>query len=81
MEDRFTFQCWSCKRNYTLWKEITVEQELIVQCPYCSAEAIVKLEPFKKVTKTVMRGAGDDEQSIGHEYDFPAVIPTQKPEA
>lgn len=82
MKKRFTFKCWNedCKRTYTLFKEITEEQELIVACPYCNAEAVVKLEPFKKKKTTVMRGAGDDDQSIGFEYDFPEVIPTQKPE-
>ena len=81
MNKRFTFNCWSCKRDYTLFKEITEEQELIVACPFCNAEAVVKLEPFKKNKKTVMRGTGDDDQSIGYEYDFPDVIPTQKPDS
>ena len=80
MEKRFAFKCWNCRRDYTLFKEITDEQELIVPCPFCNAEAVVKLEPYKKKKKTVMRGAGDGEQSIGYEYDFPEVIPTQKPE-
>ncbi len=81
MKKRFTFQCWECKKNYTLFKEITHEQELIVQCPFCNAEAVVKLNPFRREKKTVLRGGGDDEQSVGLEYDFPNVIPTQKPEA
>ena len=80
MKKRFAFKCWNCNRKYTLFKDITEEQDLIVPCPFCNAEAVVKLEPFKKKKKTVMRGAGDDEQSIGYEYDFPEVIPTQKPE-
>lgn len=79
MKKRLAFKCWNCKRSYTLFKEITEEQELIVPCPYCNAEAVVKLEPFKKKTIPTLRKAGDDEQSIGYEYDFPAVIPTQKP--
>jgi len=80
MKKRFTFKCWSCDQNYTLFKEITKEQELIVQCPYCSAGAVAKLEPFKKRKINIQRGAGEDEPSIGYEYDFPEVIPTQKPE-
>lgn len=78
MKKRFAFKCWNCKRKYTLFKEITDEQELIVPCPYCNEEAIVKLDPYKKKKKTVMRG--NDDQEIGYEYDFPEIIPTQKPE-
>ena len=40
----------------------------------------MKLEPFKKRKKSVMRGDSDDDQSIGYDYDFPEVIPTEKPE-
>jgi DNA-directed RNA polymerase subunit RPC12/RpoP len=80
MKKRFAFKCWNCNRKYTLFKEITDEQELIVPCPYCNAEAIVKLKPYEKKKKSVMRSEGDHDQSIGYEYDFPDVIPTQKPE-
>lgn len=80
MKKRFAFKCWNCSREYTLFKEITDQQELIVPCPFCNAEAVVKLESFKKKMKTVMRGEGDDDSLPGFEYDFPAVIPTQKPE-
>ena len=80
MKKRFAFKCWNCDRKYTLFKEITEEQELIVPCPFCNAEAVVKLEPFKKKKKSVMRGEGDPDQSVGYEYDFPEVIPTEKPD-
>lgn len=82
MKKRFTFKCWNetCKRTYTLFKEITKEQELIVACPFCHAEGVVKLEPFRKKKTTVLRGDADDEQFIGFEYDLPEVIPTQNPE-
>jgi DNA-directed RNA polymerase subunit RPC12/RpoP len=78
MAKRLAFKCWNCNRKYTLLKEITEEQELIVACPYCSAEGVANLKPFEKKKQSVMRGAGD--QPIGVEYDFPEVIPTQKPE-
>lgn len=77
---RLKFKCWQCHRIYSLKPaNITEEQTLIVPCPFCDAEAVVKIEPFKRETKTVMRGAGEEEQSLGFKYDFPDVIPTQKP--
>jgi DNA-directed RNA polymerase subunit RPC12/RpoP len=80
MEKRLPFKCWNCNRKYTLFKEITKEQELIVQCPYCEAEAVAKLKPYERKTKTVLRGDDEDEHSVGYEYEFPEVIPTEKPE-
>ncbi len=81
MKARLTFKCWNekCKRTYSLFKEITDEQELIVACPFCRAEAVVRLDPFKQDKKSVFKGDGDDAQALGHAYHFPDVIPTEKP--
>jgi hypothetical protein len=81
MKKRFTFKCWSCNKKYSLYKEITDEQELIVVCPFCNAEGVATLEPHKKKKKSVMRGGDDDDSSVGYEYEFPDVIPTEKPES
>jgi DNA-directed RNA polymerase subunit RPC12/RpoP len=82
MEKRLSFKCWnvSCQKTYSLFKEITSQQELIIACPYCGAEAIVKLEPYRHDKKSVMRGEAGGDQAIGYEYQFPDVIPTQKPQ-
>lgn len=76
---RLTFKCWNCNRTYTLKpNQINEKQELIVPCPYCEAEAVVKLEPFKR--KVISTFKGGDDQTVGFEYDFPETISTQKPE-
>ena len=80
MEKRFKFMCWNCQREYTLFKEITSQQELIVPCPFCNAEAVVKLQPYRKQKKSLLRGDAGNEVAAGYEYQFPDVIPTQKPE-
>jgi DNA-directed RNA polymerase subunit RPC12/RpoP len=80
MKKRLNFKCWKCKRNYSLLKEITPEQELIVQCPYCSAEAVASLKPYERKKIPLVRGENQEEASIGYEYDFPDAIPTRKPE-
>lgn len=77
---RLKFKCWNCHRNYTLMpSQMTKEQELIVPCPFCGAEAVVKLEPFKKKIIPVNKSTNDDEQAVGYEYVFPDVIPTEEP--
>jgi len=80
MKKRQAFRCWNCLRIYTLFKEFTNQQELIVPCPFCNKEAVVKLEPFRKEKKSLLRGEADGDETIGYEYQFPEVIPTQKPE-
>ena len=80
MKKRFTFKCWNCPRKYTLFREITNEQVLTVACPYCNAEAVVDLNPYRKQTKIIVRREEEDEQSIGEELDLPDILPTQKPE-
>lgn len=80
MEKRFKFRCWNCQREYTLFKEISSQQELIVPCPFCNVEAVVKLKPYKKEKKSLLRGDSGSDISLGADYQFPDVIPTQKPE-
>lgn len=67
----YRFQCWSCPKVYSLSLEITDQQEVIVSCPYCNAEAVVDLRPYRKKIISLMRG--DDEQ-----IKLPDVLPTKK---
>jgi len=76
-----TYNCWNCERNYTLFREITDEQTLTVACPFCHAEGVVQLQPFRKQKKkTVMRGGNEGDQPPGEELMLPEILPTQKPE-
>ncbi len=61
-----------------MFKEITSQQALIVPCPYCNAEAVVQLEPYRHDKKSVMRGDTPADQTLGYEYQFPEVIPTER---
>ena len=77
MKKRFTFQCWNCPKTYTLFREITKEQELNVACPYCRAEAVVDLKPYPKKT-VILRGDGGVEQET-EELELPEILPTHPP--
>jgi DNA-directed RNA polymerase subunit RPC12/RpoP len=80
MKKRLTFKCWNakCKKTYTLFRELTDEQVIMVACPYCNAEAKVDLKPYRK--KNVFRGENVAGQSPGKEFELPAILPTQQPE-
>ncbi len=74
---RLKFKCWNCKRNYSLWREILEEQVLAVACPYCNADGVVDLKPYRKEIKTVLKGKHSKE-SLGDELVLPDILPTQK---
>jgi len=80
MKKRFYFECWNCERTYSLFKEITRQQELIVACPFCNKEGVVKLEPYRTAIHPVAKGEPGEAQEAGYEYQLPNVIPTQKPD-
>ncbi len=79
MGKRYTFKCWNCTKTYTLFRKITKGQVLTVACPYCNADAVVDLEPYRKEKKVVMRG-DEEEQNLGENLQLPEIFPTQKPE-
>jgi DNA-directed RNA polymerase subunit RPC12/RpoP len=79
MNQRYTFKCWRCSKTYTLLRDITGQQTLVVACPYCNADAIVDMAPLGKKIKQVIKGAGQ-EQDLGEELVLPDVLPTAKPE-
>jgi hypothetical protein len=81
MGKRYTFQCWNCPKTYTLFREITDQQTLFVACPYCNAEAVVMLDPFRRENKpvSILKAVGGDEPSLGMELQLPDILPTQKP--
>jgi hypothetical protein len=72
MTKRFKFQCWNCPKTYYQSLEITDQQEIIVSCPYCNADAVVNLRPYRKNIISVMRG--DDDKQI----KLPDILPTKK---
>ncbi len=81
MRKRLKFNCWSCHRNFSLLLEITNQQTLVVPCPFCEAECVVELEPYRK--KAILRK--DDEvvtstprNDTVEELDLPEVLPTQQ---
>lgn len=92
MNKRLRLQCWNCPKTYfhnletvnntdidVLRRDVS-QQTLIVSCPYCGAEAVVDLRPYKKQMKTVIRGEDKMNQGNNKELNLPDILPTRKPE-
>ena len=85
MGKRLKFKCWNCGKTYSLYREITKEQTLVVACPFCSADAVADLDLYRKKVKDLFKGLSsmpatveEKEPDLGEEFDFPEVLPTQK---
>jgi hypothetical protein len=78
MKKRLTLQCWNCPKTYFQTLETSDQKQVIVSCPYCSAEAVIDLNPYCRKTKTVMRGESNDKQNE-EELQLPDILPTKKP--
>lgn len=78
MKKRLTFRCAKCKNTFSFTKDLTDEQELLFTCPFCGAELVLRLEPFRSKKITVVRGEGGAAQETpAWEYAFPEVIETE----
>lgn len=78
MIKRYKFQCWNCPKVYFQSLEITDQQELIIACPYCRAEAVVNLRPYNKKPKTIVRRDEENETQGEEGFQFPEIFPTRK---
>ena len=78
MVEPYEFQCWNCPEVYSKVLEITDQQEIIVACPYCRAEAVVDLRPYQKKTKTVFRREEENDRQSEEEFQLPRILPTRK---
>lgn len=57
-----------------------MQQTLAVACPYCKADGVVDLAPYLKDKKIIVRKEGNPKEDLGQEYQFPEILPTNKPE-
>ncbi len=79
MMKRLKFKCWKCEFEYSLTLELKGKPTLNVACPFCDAEAVVPLDPFRLTVDTVYRNGSSAKKTIGDEQAFPDVIPTTEP--
>ncbi|MCB9420186.1 MAG: hypothetical protein H6667_10290 [Ardenticatenaceae bacterium] len=73
MEKRIKFKCWNCQREYSLLQQVEGNPKLFVECPFCGAEGIADLAPYRTKNTTVMRGGEGDIPG----FSLPDVLPTR----
>ena len=79
MKKRLEFKCWKCQKTYELLREIGEgNPQLLVACPFCHAEGIVDLDPYREPIDTIYKG-GSPQKAIAEEmaYNLPAILPTK----
>lgn len=76
MKKRLKFECWNCRRHYSLLIELEGKPKLNVECPYCGEGAIADLAPCGEDVVEVFKGDATNKKGIGAIPNFPVVIPT-----
>ncbi len=75
MNRRVKFQCYQCQREYSLLRDVG-QAKLLVECPFCGAEAETDLAPWRSQVMSTHKGEGSGEQALGEILNLPAVLPT-----
>ena len=76
MKKRLKFRCWNCKKVYSIYREVDLEQKMIVGCPFCDAEAVVDFTPEEPTD--VLRNMSIHERSSDVVGRLPEILPTKK---
>ena len=78
MSVRLKFKCWNqdCGREYSLLREVQGQPKLLVQCPFCDAEAEVDLAPCRSPVTPVYKGIDPPAEPLAETLLLPDVLPT-----
>jgi len=79
MKKRLKFECWNCDTVFSLLLETDEKPDLVSECPYCSEEVLIELEPHRKKWTTIFRADSQGDSKILSDDAFPEIIPTKKP--
>ena len=76
MKTRLKFECWKCKRHYSLLLELEGKPKLDVECPFCGKESIVNLASYQEDIVEIFRSGQAGNKDMGAALNLPDVIPT-----
>ena len=79
MKQRLKFECWNCKRVFSLFMETEEQPDLLSGCPFCRKEVFIELEPYREKKTSLFRSDTGKESELPHDFVFPEVIPTRAP--
>ena len=79
MGKRLKYQCWNCKKTYTLYKEIEIGMKVKVACPYCYKEGMVDLRNYEDQLIPTQRGESTESRET-NVLNLPEIIPTEEPQ-
>lgn len=78
MNKRLNFECWDCKREFTLMVPVDEKPDILSECPYCRVELVIELAPYRSGKIEIFRDGTENESS--DYFDIPDKIPTRKPD-
>lgn len=75
-------QCHACNQLFDYSVDISIKHRFSVYCAFCEAENIIDLAPYLRNEEKVFKsgnGTNTTQMIETGEYDFPDVIPGEKP--
>lgn len=78
MLKRIKMNCWHCQESFELTLEITGSPCYQRRCPYCSANCIIDLNPYRSTTVEIQKGGISVDPGV-EQLNIPDIVPTNKP--
>jgi DNA-directed RNA polymerase subunit RPC12/RpoP len=79
MMQRLKFECWNCRRDFSLFLETAEKPDLISECPYCASEVLIELDPYRQKQTSLFKSLDDKQPAVSGSSEFPELIPTKRP--
>lgn len=77
---RLQFKCWKCDEEFGMTREIVGHPKLRVECPFCEAECVTDLAPYRTEPDKIFRGSeprrAEQTETV---LNLPDVLPTRQP--
>ncbi len=75
---RITIRCWNapaCGREYSWLATFDGRPTLLIACPFCGKEAVVRLNPYETPEQII--AAGDGDAFTLRTLNLPDVVPSE----
>jgi len=76
---RITIRCWNapaCGREYSWLATFDGRPTLLIACPFCGKEAVVRLNPYETPERII--SAGDEDAFTLRTLNLPDVVPSEQ---
>lgn len=78
MLKRIKMTCWQCQDNFELTLELQSSPRYQRECPYCGANCIIDLNPYRSTIVENLKDGQEFDPQI-EQLNIPPLVPTTQP--